>query len=382
MVETILTKRRPAMSESSTIFVGLDQHKESITVAYVGADRSLEPICLGPIGPRTSDVDAMVRKMQSKGKKLVFAYEAGPCGYGLYRHLTRKGHTCLVVAPAKIPRKPGDRVKNDKRDATNLCRLLRSNDLKSVYVPQIADEAIRDLCRAREDAVSDLKTAKHRIKSFLLRHDIRFNGKADWKTPHLRWLGEVKCETSAQQVVFQEYVRAMAQGFERVERLEIELTQHVKSWRLSPVVEALQALRGVRFTVAVTAIAELGDLTRFEKPRQLMAFLGLHPSEHSTGERRRLGGITKTGNTHARRALVEGAWAYRFPARVSKQIQARQEQLPEAVRDIAWRAQVRLCKRFQRMIARGKNANIVVTAIARELAAFMWAIAKQVPVAV
>jgi len=369
------------MSESSTIFVGLDQHKESITVAYVGADRSLEPICLGPIGPRASDVDAMVRKLQSKGKKLVFAYEAGPCGYGLYRHLARKGHTCLVVAPAKIPRKPGDRVKNDKRDATNLCRLLRSNDLKSVYVPQVADEAIRDLCRAREDAVSDLKSAKHRIKSFLLRHDIRFNGKADWKTPHLRWLGEVKCATAAQQVVFQEYVRAMAQGFERVGRLEIELTQHVKSWRLSPVVEALQALRGVRFTVAVTAIAELGDLTRFEKPRQLMAFLGLHPSEHSTGERRRLGGITKTGNTHARRALVEGAWAYRFPARVSKQIQARQENLPEAVRDIAWRAQVRLCKRFQKMIARGKNANIVVTAIARERAAFMWAIAKQVPVA-
>jgi transposase len=381
MVETIFTKRRPAMNESSTIFVGLDQHKESITVAYVGADRSLEPICLGPIGSRTSDVDAMVRKLQSKAKKLVFAYEAGPCGYGLYRHLTRKGHTCLVVAPAKIPRKPGDRVKNDRRDATNLCRLLRSNDLKCVYVPQIADEAIRDLCRAREDAVSDLKSAKHRIKSFLLRHDIRFNGKADWKTPHLRWLGEVKCATAAQQVVFQEYVRAMVQGFERVERLEIELTQHVKSWRLSPVVEALQALRGVRFTVAVTAIAELGDLTRFEKPRQLMAFLGLHPSEHSTGERRRLGGITKTGNTHARRALVEGAWAYRFPARVSKQIQARQEKLPEAVRDIAWRAQVRLCKRFQKMIARGKNANIVVTAIARELAAFMWAIAKQVPVA-
>jgi transposase len=381
MVETITTKRRPAMSESSTIFVGLDQHKESITVAYVGADRSLEPILLGSIGTRASDIDAMVRKLQSKGKKLIFAYEAGPCGYGLYRHLTRKGHTCLVVAPAKIPRKPGERVKNDKRDATNLCRLLRSNDLKCVYVPQVGDEAIRDLCRAREDAVSDLKTTKHRIKSFLLRHDIRFNGKADWKTPHLRWLGEVKCATSAQQVVFQEYVRAMAQGFERVERLEIELTQHVQSWRLSPVVEALQALRGVRFTVAVTAIAELGDLTRFEKPRQLMAFLGLHPSEHSTGERRRLGGITKTGNTHARRALVEGAWAYRFPARVSKQIQARQEKLPEAVRDSAWRAQVRLCKRFQKMITRGKNANVVVTAIARELAAFMWAIAKQVPVA-
>jgi transposase len=180
------------MSESSTISVGLDQRKESIAVAYVGADRSLEPIYLGPIGTRTCEIDAMVRKLQSKGKKLVFAYEAGPCGYGLYRHLTRKGHTCLVVAPAKIPRKPGDRVKNDRRDAVNLCRLLRSEDLKSVYVPQIADEAIRDLCRAREDAVSDLRAAKYRLKSFLLRHDIRFNGKADWKTAHLRWLGEVK----------------------------------------------------------------------------------------------------------------------------------------------------------------------------------------------
>jgi len=203
------------MSESSTIYVGLDQHKESITVAYVGADRSL-----GPIGPRTCDVDAMVRKLQSKGKKLIFAYEAGPCGYGLYRHLTRKGHTCLVVAPAKIPRKPGDRVKNDKRDAVNLCRLLRSNNLKSVHVPQIIDGAIRDLCRAREDAVSDLRAAKHRLKSFLLRHDIRFNGRADWETPHLRWLGEVKCATPPQQVVFQEHVRAMARCFERVERLD------------------------------------------------------------------------------------------------------------------------------------------------------------------
>ena len=203
-------------------------------------------------------------------------------------------------------------MKNDRRDATNLCRLLRSEDFKSVYVPQVADEAIRDLSRGREDASSDLRAAKHRLKSFLLRHDIRFNGKADWKTPHLRWLGEVKCATSAQQVVFQEYVRAMAQCFERVERLEVELAEHVKSWRLSPVVEALQALRGVRFTVAVTAIAELGDLTRFEKPRQLMAFLGLHPSEYTTGERRRLRGIAKTGNSHARRALVESAWAYRF----------------------------------------------------------------------
>jgi len=369
------------MGNSSTLFAGLDQHKDSIAVAYVGEDRVLEPIYLGPIGTRGCEIDAMVRKLQSKAKKLVFVYEAGPCGYGLYRRLTAMGHTCLVVAPALIPRKAGDRVKTDRRDAVQLCRLLRSGDLKSVYVPQIEDEAIRDLSRAREDAVGDLKRAKYRLKSFLLRHDIRFNGKADWKSAHLRWLGDVKCATPVQQIVFQEYVRALDQCFERLERLEIELQEQVKSWRLAPVVEALQALRGVRFTVAVTTVAELGDLTRFAKPRQLMAYLGLHPSEHSSGPTRRQGGIAKTGNGHARRALIEGAWAYRFPARVSKQIQARQEQLPEAVRDVAWRAQVRLCKRFQKFVARGKNANLAVTAIARELSGFMWAIAKLVPIA-
>jgi transposase len=369
------------MRNSSTLFVGLDQHKDTIAVAYVGEDRILEPIYLGPIGTSGSEIDSMVRKLQSKAKKLVFVYEAGPCGYGLHRRLTAMGHTCLVVAPALIPKKPGDRVKTDRRDAVQLCRLLRSGDLTSVYVPLIEDEAIRDLSRAREAAVQNLKSSKYQLKSFLLRHDIRFNGKADWKDAHLRWFGEVKCASPVQQIVFQEYVRALGQSFERLERLEIYLQNEVKSWRLAPVVEALQALRGVAFTVAVTTVAELGDLTRFTKPRQLMAYLGLHPSERSSGPVRRLGGIAKTGNGHARRALIEGAWSYRFPARISKQIQIRQEKLPEAVRDIAWRAQVRLCKRYQKMIARGKNANLTVTAIARELAGFMWAIAKQVPIA-
>jgi transposase len=215
------------------------------------------------------------------------------------------------VAPSLIPKKAGDRVKTDRRDAVQLARLMRSGDLTPVYVPTVDDEAIRDLTRAREDTIRDLKAAKLRLKAFLLRHDIRYTGRATWSPAHLRWLSEVVCATPAQQIVFQEYVRAVHEHTERLHRLEQELQEQVKSWRLQPVVEALEALRGVQFTVAVTSVAELGDLTRFANPRPLMKYLGLIPSEYSSGERRRQGSITKAGNTHARRALVEGAWAYR-----------------------------------------------------------------------
>lgn len=367
------------MSHSSTLYVGLDVHKDSIAVAYVAKEHDAEVIYLGTIGTRQADIDQLIRKMQSKAKHLVFVYEAGPCGYWLYRYLTKKGHVCWVVAPSLIPKKAGDRVKTDRRDAIQLARLMRSGDLSPVYVPKVEDEAIRDLTRAREDAIRDLKTAKFRLKAFLLRHDIRYTGRAAWGPAHLRWLSEVVCPTPAQQIVFQEYVRAVNEHTERLQRLEQELQDHVKTWRLQPVVEALQALRGVQFTVAVTLVAELGDLTRFDNPRQLMKYLGLIPSEYSSGERRRQGAITKAGNTHARRALVEGAWAYRYPAKVSRHLQLRLEQLPKPIQDISWKAQVRLCKRYRHLMARGKHANQVVVAIARELVGFLWAIAKQVP---
>jgi transposase len=355
------------MHQSSTLYIGLDVHgldvhKESIAVAYVAKDHDADVISLGTIGTRHVDLNSLVRKLQSKAKHLVFVYEAGPCGDGLYRYLTQKGHCCWVVAPSLIPKKAGDRVKTDRRDAVQLARLMRSGDLTPVYVPAVEDEAIRDLSRAREDAIGDLKAAKFRLNAFLLRQDIRYTGRATWGPAHLRWLSEVVCATPAQQIVFQEYVRAVNEHTERLQRLEQELQEQVKTWRLQPVVEALQALRGVQFTVAVTSVAELGDLTRFENPRQLMNYLGLIPSEYSSGERRRQGSITKAGNTHTRRALVEGAWAYRYPANVSRH----------------W--QLRLCKRFRRLLARGKHANQVVVAIARELVGFMWAIAKQVPV--
>jgi transposase len=306
------------MSQFSTLYVGLDVHKESIAVAYVAQDHGAEVISLGTIGTRQADIEQLTRKLQSKAKHLVFVYEAGPYGDWLYRYLRKKGYDCWVVAPSLIPNKAGDRVKTDRRDAMQLARLMRSGDLTPVYVPTVDDEAIRDLTRAREDAIRDLKAAKFRLKAFLLRHDIRYTGRATWSPAHLRWLSEVVCPTPAQQMVFQADVRAVTEHSERLQRLEQELHEHVPSWRLHPVVEALQALRGVQFTVAVTTVAELGDLTRFDNPRQLMDYLGLTPSESSSGPRRRQGAITKAGNTHARRALVEGAWAYRYPANVSR----------------------------------------------------------------
>src|SRR5215475_11524024 len=313
------------MHQSSTLYVGLDVHKESIAVAYIAQAPHAEIISLGNIGTRQCDIDKLVRRLQSKSPHLVFVYEAGPCGYWLYRYLTKNRQVCWVVAPSLIPKKPGDRVKTNRRDAIKLARLMRSGDLTPVYVPQVEDEAMRDLCRAREDTIRALKAAKFQLKAFLLRHDIRYTGRATWSPAHLRWLSEVVCPTPVQQIVFQEYVRAVNEHTERLQRLEQELNEHVTTWRLHPVVEALQALRGVQFTVAVTTVAELGDLTRFDNPRQLMDYLGLTPSESSSGPRRRQGAITQAGNSHARRALVEGAWAYRYPAKVSRHLQLRLE---------------------------------------------------------
>jgi transposase len=373
--------RRSARAHTSTLFVGLDVHKETIAVADVAEEREAEVVSLGTIGTRQGDIDKLLRKLHSKGKTLHLVYEAGPCGYWLYRYLTKKNLQCWVVAPSCLPKKASDRVKTDRRDAVQLARLLRSGDLTPVYIPSVEAEAIRDLVRAREDVLKDLKAAKVRLKAFLLRQDIGYEGRANWGPAHLRWLAKVVCPTPAQPIVFQEYVRAVSEQTERLQRLEAELATVVPSWHWYPVVEAIQALRGVPFTAAVTLIAELGDLSRFANPRQLMSYLGLTPSEHSSGERRRQGAITKTGNAPARRVLVEGAWAYRYPAKVSRHLQLRLEKVPKAIQDISWKAQVRLCKRYRRLIARGKNANQVVVAIAREMAAFAWAIAREVAVA-
>ena len=370
------------MAESSKIlYVGLDVHKESISVAYAPEDRGADVVSLGAIGTRQCDIDKLLRKLEAKGARPEFGYEAGPCGYWLYRYLTGKGVPCHVVAPSLIPRSPGDRVKTDRRDAATLARLLRSGDLTGIYVPRSEDEARRDVSRGREDALRDLKRSKLRLKSFLLRHDILYEGRATWSPAHLRWLSTVVCPTPSQQIVFQEYVSAVTEQHARLQRLERELHEAVQGWRLYPVVEALQALRGVELTGAVILMTELGDITRFDTPRKLMSYLGLTPTEYSSGARRRQGGITKAGNGHARRALVEGAWAYRYPAKVSRHLQLRLEKLPPEIQAIAWKAQVRLCRRYRQLAARGKHVNQVAVAIAREMAASAWAIARRVPIA-
>jgi transposase len=364
------------MAKSSSIYVGMDVHKDSIDIALAEAGARGEVRHYGSIGGDLTALDKAVRKLRSAGHPLHFVYEAGPCGYTIYRHLSAQRLACAVVAPSRIPKRAGDRVKTDRRDAEMLARLHRAGELEPVYVPRPEDEAMRDLTRAREDAKGAQTRARHQLKALLLRNGIRYAGKSAWTPGHVRWLASVKLPEPVQQLVFQEYVAAVTAASERVARLEAALHEAVERWRFYPVVQALQGLRGVQLVTAATLVAEIGEIARFDNPRQLMAYLGLVPSEYSSGPNTRRGAITKCGNTHARRVLTEAAWAYRLPARVTPIIARRQDQLARAVRDIAWKAQVRLCARYRRLRAKGKEPNKVVTAIARELAGFVWAIAR------
>ena len=366
--------------EQYSTFVGMDVHKDSIEIAIAEQGRNAEVRSYGRIDGTLEALDKVARKLVSKGGRLHFVYEAGPCGYEIYRHLTAKGCDCSVVAPSRIPKKSGDRIKNDRRDALTLARLDRAGELTPVYVPTAEDEAIRDLTRAREDCKIDEKRSKQRLLSFLLRTGFRYTGKSTWSKAHMRWLSDIKMPHPSQQIVLQEYIDAITENIQRVERLTDQIRLLLPQWRMFPVVEALQALRGVSLIVASTTISELGDLTRFENPRELMSYLGLVPSEHSSGPKTRRGSITKSGNGHVRRVLVEASWAYRLPARVSRVLLKRQEGVAKSVCDISWKAQVRLCGRYKRLWAKGKLKQVIVTAIARELCAFMWAIAQEIEI--
>ena len=358
-------------------YVGLDVHKETIAVSVAEA-RGGEVRYLGKIANTPEAVTKLVRRLGKHGERLSFCYEAGPCGYGVYRQLQALRQECMVVAPSLIPRKPGERVKTDRRDSLGLARLHRAGELTAVWVPDAEHEALRDLVRAREDMKHLQRQAKQRLLAFLLRHGKRYDGKSNWTMTHYRWLEAVKFEQTVQQIVFQEYVDAVLAGTKRVHGLERMIEQAAQASAAWPVIEALMALRGVNLLTAVTIVAEIGDLTRFANAPQLMAYLGLVPSEHSSGASVRRGGITKTGNSHVRRVLIEAAWTYRHAARKTAALQRRAERTPQAVQDIAWAAQKRLCQRYRLLHAKGKLPVQVCTAVARELAGFIWAVGQAV----
>ncbi len=358
-------------------FVGLDDSKNSIDVAVASEGRTGEVRFYGTVANTPEAVRKLVRRL-GRPKNLYFVYEAGPCGYGVYRELLALGANCMVAAPSKTPRRSGDRIKTDRRDALTLARLHRAGELRAVWVPGEATEAMRDLTRAREDSTYVQTKARQRLQSFLLRHGRRYPGRSHWTKTHLKWLAEQRFSQPSQQICLDEYVEAIRQASARVQRLEVQVRELVSVWSLGPVVSAMTAHRGVSLVVAATVCAELGDLTRFDRVRELMGFVGLVPSLHATGLRHRVGAITKTGNAHVRRVLVEAAWAYRHPARRTAHLRRRLEGQPEEVQAIAWKTQVRLCGRHRRMIARGKHPNKVTIAIARELLGFLWATARMV----
>lgn len=355
-------------------FVGLDVHKDTIAVAVADGQPGGEVRFWGNIENSPERVRALAEKLAGRYSRIEFTYEAGPCGYEIYRGLTDRGLACRVVAPSLIPRRPGDRVKNDHRDAMGLARLARAGELTAVWVPDPVHEAMRDLVRARHAANRDIKLARQRVQSFLLRHGLSYP-KKPWTGRHRTWLANRTFPHAAQQVAFQSYLNGLDQACSRRDELEDQIRELVPSWSLAGLVGALQALRGVGLVIAVTVAAEVGEMARFENPKQLMAFLGLAPGEHSSGRKTRPRGITKAGNPAVRCLLYEAAWSYRHTPKVgSYMLRHMPEGLPQEVKDIAWKAQLRLSKRYRQLLARGKKSQVAITAVARELVGFMWSI--------
>jgi transposase len=368
------------MSPSRTRFMGMAVHQDTLAVASVAPEHGAEVTSLGPMGTRQGDLDPLVRTMPSNATHLILVYEAGPCGDWRSRDRRKKDDDGWVVAPALRPKKAGARVKTDRRDAGPRARLARSGDRTTVDGPTGADDARRDLSRAREETLSALTDAQLRRTAFWRRHDRRDTGRATWGPAPLRWLSDVVGPTPAPHMGFHAEVRAVTAHTARLQRFDQALHEPVQSWRLHPVVEARQALRGVQLTVAVTMVAAMGDLSRFETPRALLKCWGVSPAEDSSGDRRPQGSMPTAGHTHARRALVEGAWAYRAPAKGSRPRQRRLEQPPKLIQAIRGKAQVRRCQRDRRRVARGQQAHGVTVAMAREWAGFLGALAKAMPV--
>ena len=363
---------------SKVRFVGLDVHAETIAVAVAEPDGEVRALGVIPNRP-----ESMARLMKKLGppESLRVCYEAGPTGYVLYWQLTALGVKCEVVAPTLVPVKAGDRVKTDRRDALKLARSARAGDLTAVWVPDAAHEALRDLVRAREAAKKDQLRARHRLGKFLLRRGRRpATPLSAWTQAHLTWVKSLHFEHAAQEVTFLDYLHEVEHMADRIARLERALDEAIKTApeRLRVVIAALQALRGIAQVSAATIVTEVGELTRFPTARQLMGYSGAVASEDSTGERTRRGGITKTGNAHLRRVVIEAAWAYRYRPAVGATLRKRQASVSPEVKAIAWKAQHRLHARYRHLLARGKCKQEVVTAVGRELLGFIWAIGVKV----
>lgn len=362
---------------SKVRFVGLDVHKDSIVIAYADEGRR-QAKQFGEILNDWKRLQKALRQLGRDADRLHVCYEAGPTGFTLCRRLREIGIECDVVAPSLIPSKAGERVKTDRRDARKLAHFLRSGDLTPVYVPDEAVEALRDLERARHAAKRAERTARHQLTKFLLRYDRRYDGPGrTWSARHLDWIRAQRFAHEAQNRVLRDYLKAVEDQTERVDRLTKDLEELVEQTALAPLVRALQAFRGIRLVTAVIIAAELGDLRRFATARQLMAYLGLVPSEESTGTRRRQGRITRAGNSHVRWILVEAAWHYCRPPLMSKALRRRNQGVAEGVRAIAWKAQKRLNNRYYQLARKGKNPQKAVVAVARELAGFLWAVGQQ-----
>lgn len=362
------------MVDHSEAYVAFDTSKLRNAVAIAEGGRAGEVRFLGEIETTEAATAKLVRKLAGKYRCLTFCYEAGPTGYGLYRLVQSLGHACVVVAPSLIPKKAGERVKTNRRDAVALAKLLRAGELTAVWVPDARHEAMRDLTRAREAAVTDLTSKRLQVSSLLLRLGQHYPGKKTWTNAHMNWLASQKLEHAEQRIAFEEMLLAVRQAQERIARLEQAIRAAVPDWSLAEVVTALMAVRGLDFVSATIFLAEIGDLSRFATARELMGYLGLVPSEHSTGDRVKRSGITKAGNRRARRILIECSWSYRHPPRVGKEKLAKVAAAPRAVQEIAWKAQSRLSARYRALTRRGKRPTVVVTAIARELSGFIWAV--------